>query len=111
MPVPDALDGDHAFKVPVNRRGICELTDAAGEIFGTSSAYMRWANMDQFVHSSGMQEGVVAVRRAAGRDGALFFPTFTHAWPVELAAPFDELLHDIDEAECGQMGSGSGKLR
>src|SRR5438046_5148869 len=74
--------------------------DAAGEIFGTSEASRRWANMNQFAPIPLVREGVVTVGLAKGRDGGLLLPTFAHAWPVERAAPFEELLSEIDEAEC-----------
>ena len=46
----------------------------------------------------------VAVGLAEGRDGGLLLPTFARAWPVERAAPFEELLREIDEAECEFAG-------
>ena len=46
----------------------------------------------------------MAVGLAEGRDGGLLLPTFARAWPVERAAPFEELLREIDEAECEFAG-------
>lgn len=62
--------------------------------------------MDQFAQPRDMQEGIVAVGRLALHDGGIFAPTFTYAWPVEQAVPFDDLLREIDEAECGLSESG-----
>jgi hypothetical protein len=45
-----------------------------------------------------VSEGVVDVRRAAGRDLGLFAATLTSAWPMEQTPRFDELLNAIDEA-------------
>lgn len=58
-----------------------------------------------------VHEGVVAVRRGARHDGALFFTTFTHAWPVEQAVPFNKLLHEIDEAEGELRSAGRPERR
>ena len=60
--------------------------------------------MDQFAPIPLVREGVVAVGLAEGRDRGLLLPTFTHAWPVERAAPFEELLREIDEAQCEFVG-------
>lgn len=54
-----------------------------------------------------MQEGIVAVGRLALHDGGIFAPTFTYAWPVDQAVPFDDLLREIDEAERKLMGQES----
>ena len=59
------------------------------------------SNMDQFAPIPGAREGVVVVGLAQGRDGGLLFPTLSSAWPIDHAAPFDELLREIDEAERG----------
>jgi hypothetical protein len=67
--------------------------------------------MDQFTHRLDVQEGVVAVRLAARQDGAVFVPALAHAWPVEEAAQFNALLHEIDHAECHLMGIPAGEFR
>jgi hypothetical protein len=67
--------------------------------------------MDQFLHPLDVQEGVVAVGLAA-RDGlALFIPAFAQAWPIEEAAQFNALLHEIDAAECETTRSSAGDFR
>jgi hypothetical protein len=67
--------------------------------------------MDQFLHSFDVQEGVVAVGLAA-RDGlAVFIPAFAQAWPIEEAAQFNALLHEIDAAECETMPSRASDIR
>jgi hypothetical protein len=53
----------------------------------------------------------VAVGLAARHDGAVFVPAFAHAWPIDEAAQFTALLHEIDDAECEMMGAGPGKFR
>ena len=67
--------------------------------------------MDQFTHGLDIREGVVAVRLAARHDGAVFVPALAHAWPVEEAAQFNALLHEIDYAECELMGVLGGEFR
>ena len=67
--------------------------------------------MDQFTHGLDIREGVVAVRLAARHDGAVFVPALAHAWPVEEAAQFNALLHEIDHAECDLMGVPAGEFR
>jgi hypothetical protein len=67
--------------------------------------------MDQSPHRLEIQEGVVAVGLAARHDGAVLVPAFAHAWPIDEAAQFTALLHEIDDAECEMMGAGPGKFR
>jgi hypothetical protein len=67
--------------------------------------------MDQFPHRLEVQEGVVAVGLAAPHDLAVFVPAFAHAWPIEEAAQFNALLHEIDAAECETMRSSAGDFR
>jgi hypothetical protein len=54
-----------------------------------------------------MQEGIVAVGRLALHDGGIFASTFTYAWPVDQAVPFDDLLREIDEA-AGKLSESGG---
>ncbi len=55
-----------------------------------------------------MQERIVAVGLLTQRDLNLLGPAFEHAWPVEEAPSFNELLRAIDEADrrraAGQPG-------
>jgi hypothetical protein len=67
--------------------------------------------MDQFLHSFDVQEGVVAVGLGTRHGEALFVTAFAHAWPIEEAAQFTALLHEIDDAECEMMGAGPGEFR
>ena len=53
----------------------------------------------------------MAVGLAAPHDLAVFVPAFAHAWPVEEAAQFNALLHEIDAAECETMRSSAGDFR
>jgi hypothetical protein len=62
--------------------------------------------MDQFAHPQDVLEGVVAVGQLALRDGVILAPTFTYAWPVDQAVPFDDLLREIDEAASELSESG-----
>jgi hypothetical protein len=76
------------------------MIDAAGETIGTSHSRERFSNMDQFRHSVGLCEGVMALGLAARDQRALFVPAFARAWPIEEATQFTPLLHQIDHAEC-----------
>jgi hypothetical protein len=67
--------------------------------------------MDQSPHPLEAQEGVVAVGLGPLRGGASFVAAFARAWPIEEAAQFNALLHEIDDAECEMMGAGPGKFR
>jgi hypothetical protein len=67
--------------------------------------------MDQFSHRAEIQEGVVAVGLGPHQGRALFVTAFARAWPIEEAAQFSALLHEIDAAECERMRSRAGDFR
>jgi hypothetical protein len=46
-----------------------------------------------------MNDRIVAIGLLTKRDLRLLGPTFDRAWPVEDAAPFENLLRAIDDAE------------
>jgi len=46
-----------------------------------------------------MKDRIVAVGLLTQRDLNLLGPAFEHAWPIEEAPSFDELLRAIDEVD------------
>jgi hypothetical protein len=61
--------------------------------------------MDQYLHRLDVRDGAVAFGPGRRFDVALFVPAFARAWPIEDAAQFTGLLHEIDDAE-GELKRG-----